>query len=189
MMFEHFEENLKKKYSYYDLDSLTLYVDDYDRWQKKYPESEQYTQLMNFLGQNMFVDRFWENPNSKLTDNEKYVLNIVSAKNKETIRRKIEDVLIVKRVIDGKTCKVAFGTEDLLRSELGNAFIDELGVDLAIIANASRVSFRSSEKSGIDCSKLAENNGGAGHARAAGSVIKNIFGSSFVELIDEQIKY
>ncbi|MBI2449649.1 hypothetical protein HYV49_05125 [Candidatus Pacearchaeota archaeon] len=193
MLFEYFADFWEGKEWFnstkQNLDLLTKYVDGYDRWTREYSESNDLCALMNFMGQEMFINRFFAISSPILTEHEQYALKIIQKRNEETIKKELEKAVIINRTIDGKSYRIVFGTGDELRSEIGNSFIEKLDADLAVIVNASKVSFRSSEKSGFDCAKLALRNKGGGHRLSGGSNVRNIIGESFIELIDRNLKY
>lgn len=166
-------------------------VNDYDLWDKKFGLLTANLAALHYdcLGQKLFIERFLQNPYPDLTSEEKYVIGLNEYKRQEEIAQKKKHVQIVNKVIDGKEKRVGFIAVSGFYNEVAEALYTdkELNIDLVVMIYGNRVSFRAPERSGIDCSKLAEKFRGGGNLRSAGTNLSNILGKTPLEAVMEKM--
>ncbi len=166
-------------------------VDDMDRWRKNIPGSEVIFNLHGLLGQKLFIKRFLKNASMDTTDNEKYLIEIDREREKEYIRSKKEQVVVVQREHNQQKVRVGFvQAGGPYRSALGDSMCHdpELDVDLAVMVNGDYISLRS-RNGKVDCSGVAQQNGGGGHPAAAGCDLSKIIGKDILSLAIENMKF
>lgn len=179
------------------LDNLEMYgrfielVNDYDLWLKQFGQETANLAALHYdcLGQKLFIERFLDNPRPELLDNENYLIWLNKNKREEEIKQKKRHVQVVNKIIDGKERRVGFVSVNGFYNEVAEALYTDkdLNIDLVVMLYGNRVSFRSPERSGIDCSKLAEKWGGGGNLRSSGTSVNNILGKTFLEMIVEKM--
>lgn len=125
-----------------------------------------------------------KNPNPQLTNEENYVVELNKHKRDEEIRQKKKHVQIVNKMIEGKERRIGFISVNGYYNEVAEALYTdkELNIDLVVMLYGDRVSFRSPERSGIDCSKLAEKFGGGGNKNTGGCSMRNLLNN--IDLLD-----
>jgi oligoribonuclease NrnB/cAMP/cGMP phosphodiesterase (DHH superfamily) len=140
-------------------------VNDYDLWNKEFPESEDLNILFTTLGIERFTERFLKNSDVKFTESELLLINV----EKDNLKKALEDALNNNRIYKDKwdnTFCLTF-TEHY-NSEIGDYLLNTLKVNYVLMINAkkSKVSLRS--KGDFDVSKIALTFEGGGHKNAAG---------------------
>ena len=164
-------------------------IDDYDRWVKAFgQETEDLASLFLCLGQKLFIERFLKDPSAKLQNKERYLLEVDQARKQDLLKQKKKDVKVYIKHIQGKDRRVAFVMVHDHHNEVAEAIYNDqdLAVDLVIIVG-DRISFRSPERSEVDCSKLAASLKGGGHIHASGTSLKNVLGVDLTDLVASKI--
>jgi len=171
-------------------DKLIMLIDDYDRWQKLYSGTAEVAQLHGCLGQEMFIDRFVDHPKTDLLPEERYLLTVDTKRKEGFIKRKKKDCQMVNQVIDGKDCRVAYVVVDIYQNDVAEAIYSdsEMNVDLVVMINPEKVSFRAPDRNVIDCSKIASLQGGGGHLKAAGVRMERLLGTTLLETVIGHLK-
>lgn len=171
--------------------SLVAAADDYDRWIRNIPESEDLAILHNSIKQQAFIDRFVKDPFLAFTPEEQFLINLEKKNRDEYVERKKGECFVVNKVIDGQEVNIGVVEAGDHQSVLGNAICEDplIDVDVAVLINGRSVSFRGSRNCSVDLSKVAGLNLGGGHRLAAGTKISNILGESFAEMVFGKIKW
>jgi oligoribonuclease NrnB/cAMP/cGMP phosphodiesterase (DHH superfamily) len=152
-------------------------VDDHDRWQLKKPFSLEMPKFFAFTGQKDFTERFFnietrftEEKDSYWTPFESDLMAMLTKIQEHRYRSAFEKMQIVDRHIFGRTVKVAYIIiDEVNNSEMLMLYLNEHPeIDMAaqISFGLQKVALRSNGK--VDCSRLAQQYGGGGHANAAG---------------------
>lgn len=168
---------------------LIEFGDDYDRWKKQFPkETEQLSLFHSCLGQQLFVDRFIQNPSPVLKTEELYLVSVNEYKKQQIIRQAKKDVQVLNKMIDGKERRVGFLSNRGYHSEVAEAIYDdlELNVDLVVLVG-DRISFRAPARSDVDCAKLAAKWRGGGHKKSSGVSLRNVMMNTPLELVMETL--
>jgi len=168
---------------------LVELADDYDRFVRQYPKSEQLVTLHDFIHQQEFIERFLRNPEVTFSEKELWAINMCRAKRERFIERKMKEALIVSKKIDGHTVKVALVEAGTHQSLLGTALNSSGMSDIAVMVNSRAVSFRASDTCPVDVSKIAGLNEGGGHEKAAAAGLGGILGEPFTEFVFDRITW
>ncbi len=166
-------------------------VDDMDRWQRNIEGSEVMFNLHSLLGQRLFIKRFLKNASLKLTENEKYLVELDKEKEREYVQTKKEQISIITKTFNNQKIRVGFvKAGGPYRSVLGDSICNDLSldVDLAVMINGDYISLRS-RNGKVDCSLVAQQNGGGGHPAAAGCDLSKIIGKDILNLAIENMKF
>ncbi len=172
-------------------EDLVNAADDVDRWVWKHPSSENLVTFHDALEQERFIERFDDNPSLRFVSEEKYLIEVYKHKREIFVERKKESATMTMQKVQGHDVKIAVVEAGTQQSMLGNDLCTdpEYNADIAVIINARSVSFRASKNCPVDLSKVAELNGGGGHAKAAGAALPGILGGDFIALISKMIKW
>jgi len=165
----HVYEYLASVYGYRDymLDEWAKYIDDYDRYVLQYPESRRLNALFYISNRDRFVS-------DALSYSPKDVLNA----NRERIDRYLQQqreyiAQTTVFTLNEGTPKVGLFFAEKNKSAIAEALIKDCGMDLlyGVDLHMMAVSLRSSERSRIDCSKIAQmiHPEGGGHRNASGA--------------------
>lgn len=168
---------------------LADFIDDIDRWQHFYSQSEDLAILHGFITQPAFIKRFVKNAEVKFSENERFVIDVEKEKRKSFIASKKDEVFTVKKIIAGKEVNFGFIRVNKHQSDLGAAICTDpmLNIDAAVMIG-NHISMRSSGPDGVDVSEIASLNGGGGHKNAAGCRLETVLGKGLVDLIIEKLK-
>lgn len=194
LLFQHLlktsnEEMLRYFSKWKDLIDL---VDDYDRWERNYPESEDLALLHPMIGQSMFIDRFLSHPTKILTSEERYVVNLEKRKMEEEIseKKRVVQSSIFKKKVNGKDYRFGIITGVKYASTTGDALYSDpkLNLDCIVMISGATISMRSSKTCEIDLAKIAKDNGGGGHKSASGFPLKSLLGMDLPQFVADKIK-
>lgn len=166
-------------------------VDDMDRWVRSIPGSDVIFNLHSLYGQKLFIERFINNPSIKVNSVERALIEIDSEKQKQYINQKKKHVNVQTRILNGRKINVGFvNAGGPYRSALGDSLCNDpsLDIDVAVMVNGDFISIRS-RGSEVDCSFLAEMNGGGGHQSAAGCSLAKILGKDLLSLAIDNMKF
>jgi oligoribonuclease NrnB/cAMP/cGMP phosphodiesterase (DHH superfamily) len=167
-------------------------VDDYDRWVRNYPESEDLALLHPMIGQSMFIDRFLTHPTKDLTSEERYVINLEKRKMEEEIseKKRVVQSSIFKKKINGKEYRLGIITGVKYISTTGDALYSDpqLNLDCVVMITGATISMRSSKACELDLSKIAKDNGGGGHKSASGFPLRALLGMDLPQFVAEKMK-
>lgn len=170
MMWEHF---LLQHNDIAEYEGMARMIDDYDRWIHKNPLSQKFADFHYLTNTNYFIDRFLKDSRVRLDETMETFLEIDKIKKEEYFKQKMNDVTVVQK--SGIKIGVVIGNRYISECchHLLNNHPGELDVLCMIDAEGNKVSLRS-KKDGVDVSKIAQLNGGGGHASAAGFFLKGI---------------
>lgn len=188
-LFKQFDNSLLA----WKLDRLEVYerfielVNDYDLWNKQFGKETADLAAFHYdcLGQELFIERFLDNPSVVLTNEEKYLISVNNHKKQKEIEQSKKHIKIVNKLIQGKERRVGFVSVSGYHNEIAEVIYSdtELNVDLVVMLFGNRISFRAPERSGVDCSKLAEEYQGGGNIRSSGTNLSNIIGSTPLDMV------
>lgn len=172
-------------------EELVMAADDYDRWIREHPKSEDLVTLHQAIEQESFVERFRKNPSLKFIDNEKYLIQIFKGKRDRYVERKKNEVSYIAKRIQGHDVIIGLVEAGKEQSILGNAICSdtERHCDIAVLVNSGGVSFRGRAGCPVDLSKIAKSNFGGGHYAASGCSTSLILGENFGEFVFNKIKW
>jgi oligoribonuclease NrnB/cAMP/cGMP phosphodiesterase (DHH superfamily) len=160
-------------------------IDDRDRWINENPASVPVSELFNVLGQDLFVQRFLQNPDLKLSDTEDFMVRCEQLRKQQYIERLLSRTVV--RQIGGY--KVGFvNCEVRYTSEAGHFLCDKLQLQCCALINPDTVSLRAPESSPLDMSVIAKRYGGGGHKGAAGFQLKSLTDSTLIEIVAGRLK-
>lgn len=172
------------------LDNLVMAADDYDRWIRKHPDSEDLVTLHDAIEQESFIERFEQNPYVIFSEKERYLIDVYKAKRDRFVEKKKKDAEFVTLNIQGHNVKVGFVEAGTHQSILGNAICSdpELSADIAVMINSRSVSLRASADCPVDVSKMAKFFMGGGHIKAGGFSLSALFNDAkLVDIVKERI--
>jgi len=182
---KHHLDNLERYKRFVEL------VNDYDLWNKQFGLETADLAALHYdcLGQELFIERFLDYPKPELLSQERYLISVQNHKKEKEIEQKKKHVQVVNKLVGGKECRVGFVSVNGYYNEVAEALYTDkdLNIDLVVMLSGNRVSFRAPERSGIDCSKLAEKFGGGGNKRTSGTNLSNIIGSTPLEMVMDKI--
>jgi hypothetical protein len=135
-------------------------VNDYDLWIHNIKYSKMLNILLNFLGHDLFLSRFLDDPSPYPNLTEEIIIR--AEENRRD--RYIEQVVKKAKVIDETH---VFAIADRYKSELGEKLLELAPVAVILDPLNDTVSLRSRDKN-YDVSKIAQSCGGGGHTLAAG---------------------
>ncbi len=175
----------------WDYEHLVMAADDYDRWVREIPESEDLVTLHDAIEQDAFIERFRKDASITFSSKEKYLVEVFKKKRQRFIDHKKDKTVFFNRKVQGHNVKIGGVEAGTNQSILGDAICTdlELDCDIAMMVNGRSISFRASADCPVDLSKIAKHNGGGGHAKAAGVGIENILGEDFAEFIYKKIQW
>lgn len=184
MLFDWFVNNFTTM-SLVPYKELVDLADDHDRWIKNYKESDLISVFHEVLGQELFIDRFLKNPNPRLNQMEQYAVDLELTKRDNYIKRKIKDVVVVQKNIQGHDVGVAFVLASEHQSLLGNTICEDPRIDANIcVLVGTNISMRASKDCPVDLSVLAKKLMGGGHKAASACPLdKFLNNNNLVELI------
>ena len=116
-----------------------------------------------------------------LTSSEEHLIEFIEESNRRYIEDKLKSVAELER--DGQLVGVVFAEQ--LASQLGNAICNQYAhLDYALILNLTekKASLRTN-KTSVDVSVIAKNNGGGGHAMASGYPLSETLIKDFIQRI------
>ena len=165
----------------YSVFMLSEMVRSYDTWDWRNNEHDmfkgqagQWNDLFWMIGRDRFIERLSNNMDLNFTESEKLLLVLDQEKKDRYIDSKMKIAHFDTMFTVGKPMHFALVDGEQYHSELGNHMCLYLThpstgelIDFAVIRNGVKLSFRS-VKEDVDCSVIAQNFNGGGHARAAG---------------------
>lgn len=165
---------LKRAFGFGDtiMDEWARLVDDYDRYVLEDPDSRRLNALFYISNRDRFV-----------TDAMRYIPQVVLANNKERVDRYLQQQ---KEYVDqtvvftlghpSDNTVLVFAEKN--KSAIAECLMKNYDVDLVYVVDLHNmaVSLRSSERSRIDCSKIAQtiHPEGGGHKNASGASLKEV---------------
>ena len=169
----HFYEYLAKHYNLRDtiLDEWVKFIDDYDRYVLQYPESRRLNALFYISNRDRFVsDALLYTPQQVLQSNKERVDRYLQQQ-----KEYVEQTTIFTLRNTPYRIVVFFAEKN--KSAIAETLIKEQNVDLCygVDLHNMAVSLRSSEKTRLDCSKIANmiHPEGGGHRNASGASLKD----------------
>lgn len=173
---------------------LTLYIDDHDRWQHKYPWSMEIAKFFSFVGQKDFVERFMNlddrfAQNTIKRDNywtpfEKDLMKLLCRIQESRYHSAFEKMQVKRRNFLGRETTAAYIISDEVNnSEMLNLYLQEhpeVDVAIQISFGLQKVALRSNDR--IDVAQIAQQFGGGGHKNAAGHPLPK---GLIAEIIDD----
>ena len=156
------------------------YIEDYDLWQFKYPETKPFTIALNEI---RFNFKEWE----RLEDPEYLEELIEKGKILQSYQNSLVNLIsysknIKLQKIDNKEFKIAYVNTNLLKNEVANKIVSESDCDFCVAYNyddrkdVTKFSLRSTDTK-ADVSKVVKILGGGGHRNAAGLTINGFHNS------------
>lgn len=172
-----------------DYENLVIYADDHDRWIKEYKQSDVLSLFHEVLGQELFIDRFLKNSGPALNAMEQYAVDLEIKKRDQYIQKRMKEVQVVRKNIQGHDVNVAYVAAGTHQSLLGNMICEnpEINADMCVLVGTS-ISMRANRTCPVDLSAVAKTNGGGGHAKAAGCSIDKLLGKSLLEYVKDNLK-
>lgn len=161
---------------------FSIYVDDYDRWIRKYPESEKINSLLHIYGHAEFVERcLLTSDPTLLTEIEHTIVEMDDKKKQDYVSSILETGSYLK--IGNQKAFVCFAEKNA--SQIGEE-ARQVGLEADFIAiinvKYASVCLRSIVPN-CDVSEIAKKYGGGGHRAAAGFEFDN----SLIEKLVEKI--
>lgn len=153
------------------LPRFAQYIEDYDLWQFKYPETKPFMLALNEI---TFNFESW-----KKLENEEYLNELIKkGKILESYQKKMIQIIcrastIKSQKFDDKIYNVAYVNTNLFKNEVGNKLVDNPDCDFSVVynyddaKNLTKFSLRSID-SKTDVSQISQIFGGGGHRNAAG---------------------
>ena len=145
------------------------FVNDYDMWEHKYPESKQLNYLLAEMGRELFIERCLTRPAEYINDTDELFIRVHVKKLDKYCESSIKST-ISHFDEDGRKVGVVF-CDNMYASEVGNHILDNSTFDYVAMIDMRRmtVSLRSRI---VDVGAIAVSKGGGGHKRSAGYKIK-----------------
>ena len=147
---------------------LVTYTNDYDLWFHKYPMSKKLNLLAYEYGFDRFMDRFLDNPDCTLTNTEELILELAEERKIKFIEKQKENMKLYKDN-QGKTVAVFLSTQHA--GEVRD-FINDDNIDYYLFFSLASGIASLRTKGEVDCSEIAKQFLGGGHAKAAGFQFK-----------------
>lgn len=151
------------------LATIVSLIDDHDRWQGRFAESDDIAILHKGMGTDAFVSRLASDSTTSFRKEELFLIECTKRSRSHFVKKMLSSVRDAYPTVDGKRVKVGC----VVASEHISYLLHEvLLADRTLAAAAAldftncSVSLRSLE-GGLDVSKFAEERGGGGHANAA----------------------
>ena len=147
---------------------LVTYTNDYDLWFHKYPMSKKLNLLAYEYGFDRFMNRFLDNPDCTLTNTEELILELAEERKIKFIEKQKESMKLYKDN-QGKTVAVFLSTQHA--GEVRD-FINDDNIDYYLFFSLGSGIASLRTKGEVDCSEIAKQFLGGGHAKAAGFQFK-----------------
>jgi len=147
---------------------LVTYTNDYDLWHHKYPMSKKLNLLAYEYGFDRFMDRFLDNPDCTLINTEELILKLAEERKIKFIEKQKENMKLYKDN-QGKTVAVFLSTQHA--GEVRD-FINDDNIDYYLFFSLGSGIASLRTKGEVDCSEIAKQFLGGGHAKAAGFQFK-----------------
>lgn len=173
-----------------DYSPLVKLANDYDLWIHTNPHSKRLNVLLGLLGNDMFAERFLNNPDPKFDAGEELLVSIEERHRDEYIKKAIGRLIIAVN----DNLKVAMVYASRYSSELGEA-INRICEDLdaVIIFNVETMTAQVRSKKGL-ARDIASWFDGGGHPNAAGFPLgklpmldfENVFRRMFNKIVHEK---
>ena len=179
LLYSIFSKHYKKKLTD-EQKLMVLYIDDYDSYELKFPNSYNMNLVYwNYQGDRLgrFIEDFGKGFNG-FTDLQKNVINFNKSKFK-AIKNKL-DVHSASKISIGKIkCKLVSVFADSYINEIADHIIKNYKADIGLVINlkTKKVSLRKSSTCKVDLGALAGKlfDSGGGHEYAAGGLINDKF--------------
>jgi len=189
MLYDWLKKNSSSSW-FMEYENLVTFADDHDRWIKEYKQSDVLSLFHEVLGQELFIDRFLKNSGPALNAMEQYAVDLEVKKREKYIQKRMKEVEVVRKKIQGHDVNVAYVSAGTHQSLLGNMICEDptIGADICVLVGSS-VSMRANRLCPVDLSAVAKINGGGGHAKAAGCSIDKLLGKSLVEYVKDNLRF
>lgn len=152
-------------------------IDDFDRWIRKNPHSEEMADFMTFVGQDSFVERFMDvksrfgNPKGIWTEFERDVLGVITKRRDEAIEQALKRTIVQETDLpDGSRVTVGYivSGEPFISIMLDRMLARLPNIKVAAQINVDRGSVSLRSRGDYDVARMASLYGGGGHAAASG---------------------